>query len=83
MLFRNKAVSDGALSFYHDRFVRTRVSKFTYGTFCDIDFDPADPDHKRRLHNTWTDLAGDKCITDFFDIILPKVCLFSFVIGRC
>jgi len=83
MLFRNKAVSDGALSFYHDRFVRIRVSKFTYGSFCEIDFNPADPDHQRRIHNTRTDVAGDECISDFFDVILPKVCLFSFVLARC
>jgi hypothetical protein len=73
-------VSDGALSFYHDRFVRTRVSKFTYGIFGDIEFNPADSDHKRRLPQAFTHLSGDLVIPDCFDVILPKVCLFFFVI---
>jgi hypothetical protein len=76
-------VSDGALSFYHDRFVRTRISKFTYGTFSTTLFDPADPDHQQRLHNAYTDYEGDRVIPDSFDVILPKVCLYSFVIVRC
>jgi hypothetical protein len=69
-------VSDGALSFYHDRFVRTRISKFTYGTFCHLLFDPTDLDHQQRRHNTFTDLAGDWRILDAFSVILPKVVLF-------
>ena len=71
--FRNKAVSDGALSFYHDHFVRTRVSKFTYGNFCAVVFDPAAPDHQRRLHDTYIDLSGIRRIDHSFDVILPKV----------
>ena len=74
--FRNKAVSDGALSFYHDHFVRTRVSKFTYGNFCAIVFDPAAPDHQRRLHDAYTDLSGIRRIEHSFDVILPKVFIF-------
>jgi len=80
-MFRNKAVSDGALSFYHDRFVRTRISKFTYGTFAQPRFDPADPDHQQRLHNAYTDFAGVRRIKDHFSVILPKVFLFSFLIA--
>lgn len=68
----NKAVSDGALSFYHDHFVRTRVSKITYGNFCHIPFDPAAPDHQQRLHKTFTSVSGNRRISDSFDVILPK-----------
>jgi hypothetical protein len=82
-LFRNKAVSDGALSFYHDHFVRTRVSKFTYGTFCVPLFVPTDPDHQQRAHKTFIAASGFLRINDFFDVILPKVCSLSFVIARC
>ena len=71
--FRNKAVSDGALSFYHDHFVRTRVSKFTYGNFCSFRFDPAAPDHQQRLRAAFTDLSGIRRIRGSFNIILPKV----------
>jgi hypothetical protein len=68
----NKAVSDGAVSFYLDHFVRTRVSKLTYGTFCSIMYDPSEPDHQPRSHNVYTDAAGEERIKDSFDIILPK-----------
>jgi hypothetical protein len=70
---RNKAVSDGAISFYLDHFVRTRVSKITYGSFCHIPYDPSAPDHISRSHNVFIGVSGAERITDFFDIILPKV----------
>ena len=76
-------MSDGALSFYHDRFVRTRISKFTYGIFSSIDFDPADSAHQQRLHNVYTNFVGVRRIKYSFDVILPKVYLFSFVIALC
>ena len=71
--FRNKAVSDGAISFYLDHFVRTRVSKFTFGTICNILYDPNDPDHRLRSHKVFTAASRDKRISGYFDIILPKV----------
>ena len=74
-LFRNKAVSDGAISFYLDRFVRTRVSKVTYGVFVDTKYNPIAPDHRSRFHNVFTSISGIKQIGNFFDIILPKVSL--------
>ena len=69
-------MSDGALSFYHDHFVHTRVSKFTYGSFYAICFDPTAPDHQQRLHDTYIDLSGIKRIRDSFDVILPKVFIY-------
>jgi hypothetical protein len=75
-------VSDGSLSFYHDHFVRSRVSKFTYGRFCCPAFDPADQDHQQRVHKTYTSVSGLVRVNDFFDVILPKVCLISFVTSR-
>jgi hypothetical protein len=76
-------VSDGAVSFYHDRFVRTRISKSTYGVFMHTYFEPADPDHQQRLHDVYTNFAGDRRIKHFFDVILPKVYLYSLIIARC
>ena len=73
-LFRNKAVSDGAISFYLDHYVRTRVSKVTYGNFCHIPYDSSDPEHVRRQGNMFMDVSGAKRISNTFDIILPKVC---------
>ena len=72
-LFRNKAVSDGAISFYLDHFVRTRVSKVTYGVFIGIEYDPSAPDHRLRSHNVYTCVSGIERISSYFRIILPKV----------
>ena len=74
---RCKAVSDGAISFYLDHFVKTRVSKFTYGSFCHILYDPSDPDHRSQSHNVITSCSGEERIDSVFDIILPKVSRLS------
>ena len=79
-IFRNKAVSDGALSYYHDHFVSTRVSKFTYGYFCHPVFDPAAPDHLQRSHSVYVCASGVRRVKGFFDGILSKVCSFSSVV---
>ncbi|KAF8805121.1 hypothetical protein BYT27DRAFT_7105301 [Phlegmacium glaucopus] len=68
----NKAVSDGAISFYLDHLVRTRVSKVTYGNFCHTVYDATAKDHRARSHKVYTSVSGDKRISDFFSIILPK-----------
>ena len=72
-IFRNKAVSDGAISFYLDHFVRTRVSKLTYGDFCHIPYDPNDSSHTARVSKTFVSISGSRRISDYFDIILPLV----------
>ena len=72
-LFRNKAVSDGAISFYLDHFVRTRVSKVTYGASCIGPYDSSDPEHVKRQGNTFMSVSGSKKIANLFSIILPKV----------
>jgi len=68
----NKAVSDGAISFYLDHFVRTRVSKVTYGSFCATLYDSNNPNHRARTNMVLTSVSGQKGIAGFFDIILPK-----------
>jgi len=68
----SKAVSDGAISFYLDHYVRTRVSKVTYGVFSDIEYDSSVPDHGSKSHEVFVDVSGTERISDFFDIILPK-----------
>jgi len=52
--------------------VRTRVSKFTYGCFFDIQYDPNDPDHKSRTDDVFTAPCGEELVRGNFDIILPK-----------
>ena len=75
-LIRNKAVSDGAISFYLDHYVRTRVSKVTYGVFINTRYHSDAPDHRSRSHNVYTSASGIKKIRNSFDIILPKVSFF-------
>ena len=72
-LFRNKAVSDGAISFYLDHFVRTRVSKVTYGTNSIRSYDSSDPEHVTRQGKAFMSVSGSKRIGNLFSIILPKV----------
>ncbi|KIM35029.1 hypothetical protein M413DRAFT_32814 [Hebeloma cylindrosporum] len=68
----NKAVSDGAISFYLDHFVRTRVSKLSYGTFCGTLYEETDPEHVKRKANTYTNLAGELLVNNYFAVILQK-----------
>ena len=78
--FRNKAVSDGAILFYLDHFVRTRVAKVTYGVFHGIEYDASASDHRSRSHKVYIGTCGNERIHDFFSIILPKVsCLIPFL----
>jgi hypothetical protein len=50
---RSKAVADGAVSFYIDHFVRSRIAKATYGVPLDPVFNRNNPGHSRRAHNTY------------------------------
>ncbi|KAJ2917220.1 hypothetical protein MD484_g3186, partial [Candolleomyces efflorescens] len=68
----NKAVSDGAISFYLDHHVTTRVSKFTYGQFRTTFYDNTDPEHRKRSHRSYRCASGETLVPDFFAIILPK-----------
>ena len=72
--YSNKAVSDGALSFFLDRFVRSRVSRVTYGTTMNHRYLPNNPDHRKRFSATYVDPnTGERAIRGAFDVILPKV----------
>ncbi|KAH6897924.1 hypothetical protein BKA70DRAFT_745447 [Coprinopsis sp. MPI-PUGE-AT-0042] len=68
----NKAVADGAMSFYIDHCVRTRVSKVTYGQFSNTRFNPNDPEHLKRGKDMYTSLSGHVNIKNNFSILLPK-----------
>ncbi|KAF8901884.1 hypothetical protein CPB84DRAFT_1776920 [Gymnopilus junonius] len=68
----NKAVSDGAISFYLDHFVRTRVSKVTYGSFCATQYDSSNPEHRARSADLITFNSGALMVNHYFAIILPK-----------
>jgi len=65
----NKAVADGAISYYIDHFVQTRVSKLTYGSKGSIDYVSSDPEHRKRP--IFTSISGIKRIDKVFWVILP------------
>ncbi|KAF9262587.1 hypothetical protein L218DRAFT_960047 [Marasmius fiardii PR-910] len=70
--FVNKAVADGAISFYLDHMVSARVSRFTYGIECIVFYQPSKPDHKKRSHTVYAKPSGKLALPGAFDTILPK-----------
>ncbi|KAJ7073103.1 hypothetical protein C8F01DRAFT_268957 [Mycena amicta] len=68
----NKAVSDGAVSFYLDHFVSTRISKDTYGIGTYVPYEPSNSEHSRRSHLMFIDVTGKPCIAGGFSSILPR-----------
>ena len=72
-MHRNKAVAIGAVSYYIDHFVTGRISKFTYGVLGNVVYDPYDPEHVLREHQSYVDAVGDRCIPDHFRVMLARV----------
>ena len=70
---RNKAASDGAISFYLDHVVKSRITRVTYGTFSTRSYDPKDPEHVARSAKKYMNAQGNLRIPGSFSIILPKV----------
>ncbi|KDR69808.1 hypothetical protein GALMADRAFT_255622 [Galerina marginata CBS 339.88] len=68
----NKAVSDGAVSFFLDHFVRARVSKAAYGQICGILYDPCDAEHVKRKASIIISASGRSHVNHYFQVILPK-----------
>ena len=76
-LYRSKAVADGAIGFYCDHHVSSRMSKFMYGVEYLRQLDPADPDHIARREKLCELPSGPKLLPDAFDCILARVSLTS------
>lgn len=68
----NKAVADGAVSFYADHFVKARVSKFTYGINSYVPYDMTNVEHRRRLATVFVDSDGVENVQNVFSAILKK-----------
>jgi len=68
----NKAVSDGAISFYLDHYVRSRVARVTYGYKASILYVPSDPEHSKRNKSLHTHADGLRYLHDGFRVVLPK-----------
>ncbi|KAI3603503.1 hypothetical protein WG66_014296 [Moniliophthora roreri] len=68
----NKAAADGGISFFIDHFVSTRVSRFTYGVACHVNFKERDPEHRQRRQKVIVSEVGKRELHDAFDVILQK-----------
>ncbi len=66
-------MSDGAISFYLDHYVRTRVAKVTYGSKVSVPYSTSDIEHVRRLSTAFTDVDGTLLLPGGFRTILQKV----------
>ena len=69
----NKAVADGAISFFIDHFVSARVSKFAYGVDIYQKYNPLNHEHSRRKNATFMTAEGYLGIDGIFSVILPQV----------
>ncbi|KAI6124651.1 hypothetical protein EV401DRAFT_1941077 [Pisolithus croceorrhizus] len=68
----NKAVADGAVSFYIDHLVKTRVAKVTYGIPVAIRYDSSRLDHVARKKTKILSLSGHWMLPNSFGSILKK-----------
>ncbi|EAU91819.2 hypothetical protein CC1G_04586 [Coprinopsis cinerea okayama7 len=69
----NKAVSDGAASFYLDQFVKYRVSKYHYGIEVYTPYAPENPEHYRRRDKVTRHSVTQTLILDNqFFVLLAK-----------
>ncbi|KAJ2916656.1 hypothetical protein MD484_g3731, partial [Candolleomyces efflorescens] len=69
----NKAVANGAVLFYLDGAVKSRVARMTYGIETSIGYDPSDPSHVARKHLVKPhSVHGDPELFDYFSSILTK-----------
>ena len=71
----NKAVAEGAVSFFLAHSVVARKAQLTYGTKCVTRYDPNDVEHARRYHRVQTRPSGHQVVPDAFRALLTKVCV--------
>ncbi|KIJ08850.1 hypothetical protein PAXINDRAFT_88270 [Paxillus involutus ATCC 200175] len=68
----NKAVADGAVSFYIDHLVTSRMFWSTYGIECLHDYDPNLADHREREATRFVSVSGHMMLPKGFSSILIK-----------
>lgn len=73
MIFSNKVVAEGSVSFILDHPVQSRVSRRSYGTEIWISYEPYLKEHKKREWKTSELYSGELGIPGVFSVILPKV----------
>ncbi|KAH8110514.1 hypothetical protein DFH11DRAFT_1514361 [Phellopilus nigrolimitatus] len=67
-----KAVADGAISFYLDQYVTSRIARFSYGMEFSWAFDPSNLEHKRRETTAVIWPSGRKMLPGGFNTALRK-----------
>ncbi|KAI5116123.1 hypothetical protein M0805_004503 [Coniferiporia weirii] len=72
-----KAVVDGAISFYLDHFVSSRIAGIAYGFGSCPVYDPNNPEHVRRKASTYVLPSGKRMVSGAFSVILRKGTLVS------
>lgn len=76
-IFRAKAVANGALAFYLNNNVLSRIAKMSVGTLIHWSFDQRDPEHLRRLDNKIITPSGHVVIKGGFRTVLKRVRISS------
>ena len=70
---RNKAVAEGAISYYIDHLVSSRVSRFTFGIEVTRPFDSTNEEHLKRLSQAYAAPSGHLRLQGIFSEVLGKV----------
>jgi hypothetical protein len=69
---RNKAVADGAVSFYLDHFVSARIAKNTDGVKVLVQYQPQNAEHRTRSMSLQRSASGEWEVPNGFSAILQK-----------
>lgn len=70
---RNKAVSEGAATYFLHKYVTTRVARMTWGFACNIPYCADDPEHYKRRHKVVIDVAGEERLNGVFQLYISEV----------
>ncbi|KAF9783709.1 hypothetical protein BJ322DRAFT_1066702 [Thelephora terrestris] len=68
----NKAVAQGAIAFYLDGIVKSRVSRYKYGVLTNVRYNPYDPQHAERWSQAVFMADGVKRLPGAFSTILDE-----------
>ena len=77
----NKAVAEGAISFYLDQKVTARVARLTYGVSCTNIYDETNYEHRVRAHKVTLRPSGRYYVPDAFAPILTKASSLAALFG--
>lgn len=72
-----KTVAEGAISYYINNYVSSRLSRFAIGVIGSVLYDPRDPAHVTRSSSTVCRQDGTAILQGAFLVILRKVCSTS------